>query len=104
MLTVRLTASTGYGPSPTPPRVRSSGIDEGVPETQNCADIDHLGLERGHRSLTITRKGGKIVTIPLAPRTARAIDLATGERPRRTGCSVYAILRRYGWPFPGHAC
>jgi hypothetical protein len=44
------------------------------------ADIDKLGLERGHRTLTITRKGGKIVTIPLAPRTARAIDLAIGER------------------------
>jgi site-specific recombinase XerD len=43
-------------------------------------DIDHLGLERGHRTLTITRKGGKVVTIPLAPRTARAIDLAIGER------------------------
>jgi len=28
----------------------------------------------------ITRKGGNIVTIPLAPRTARAIDLAIGER------------------------
>jgi hypothetical protein len=28
----------------------------------------------------ITRKGGKVVTIPLAPRTARAIDLAVGER------------------------
>ena len=28
----------------------------------------------------VTRKGGKIVTIPLAPRTARAIDLAAGER------------------------
>jgi integrase/recombinase XerD len=39
-----------------------------------------LGLERGHRTLTITRKGGKVVTIPLAPRTARAIDLAIGER------------------------
>src|ERR1019366_8078805 len=39
-----------------------------------------LGLERGHRTLVITRKGGKIVTIPLAPRTARAIDLAIGER------------------------
>jgi len=39
-----------------------------------------LGTERGHRKLTITRKGGKIVTIPLAPRTARAIDLAIGER------------------------
>jgi len=24
--------------------------------------------------------GGKVVTIPLAPRTARAIDLAVGER------------------------
>jgi integrase/recombinase XerD len=44
------------------------------------ADIEHLGLERGHRTLTITRKGGKVVTVPLAPRTARAIDLATGER------------------------
>ena len=44
------------------------------------ADIEQLGLERGHRTLTITRKGGKVVTIPLAPRTARAIDLATGER------------------------
>jgi integrase/recombinase XerD len=44
------------------------------------ADIEHLGLERGHRTLAITRKGGKIVTIPLAPRTARAIDLAIGER------------------------
>jgi integrase len=28
----------------------------------------------------ITRKGGKVVTIPLAPRTARAIDAAVGER------------------------
>jgi integrase len=44
------------------------------------ADIEHLDLERGHRTLTITRKGGKVVTIPLAPRTARAIDLAIGER------------------------
>src|SRR6266849_4184948 len=44
------------------------------------ADIEHLGLEPGHRTLTITRKGGKVITIPLAPRTARAIDLAIGER------------------------
>ena len=44
------------------------------------ASIEALGLERGHRTLVITRKGGKVVTIPLAPRTARAIDLAVGER------------------------
>jgi integrase/recombinase XerD len=43
-------------------------------------DIDNLGIERGHRTMTVLRKGGKIVTIPLAPRTARAIDLAVGER------------------------
>jgi site-specific recombinase XerD len=44
------------------------------------ANIEALGLERGHRTLTILRKGGKVVTIPLAPRTARAVDLAIGER------------------------
>jgi integrase len=44
------------------------------------ANIETLALERGHRTLTILRKGGKIVTIPLAPRTARAVDLASGER------------------------
>jgi len=44
------------------------------------SDIEDLGLERGHRTLTITRKGGKVVTIPLASRTARAIDLYIGER------------------------
>jgi hypothetical protein len=40
--------------------------------------------------LVITRKGGKVVTIPLAPPTAPAIGLATGEHcpcglPRHTG-------------------
>jgi len=44
------------------------------------ADIEALGLERGHRTLTVTRKGGKVVTLPLAPRIARAVDLAIGER------------------------
>lgn len=44
------------------------------------ADIESLGTERGHRTMVITGKGGKVVTIPLAPRTARAIDLAIGER------------------------
>jgi integrase/recombinase XerD len=50
-----------------------------VSEATN-ADIENMGTERGHRTLVITRKGGKVVTIPLAPRTARAIDLAIGER------------------------
>jgi integrase/recombinase XerD len=44
------------------------------------ADIKDLGLERGHRTLTILRKGGKTVLAPMAPRTARTVDLAIGER------------------------
>ena len=43
------------------------------------AGIDQLGLERGHRTLTITRKGGKVVTLPLAPRTAPG-DRGTDRR------------------------
>lgn len=42
-------------------------------------DIEALGLERGHRTLAVLRKGGKVVTVPLAPRTARAVQLAIGE-------------------------
>jgi site-specific recombinase XerD len=44
------------------------------------ARIENLALERGHRTLTVLRKGAKTVVMPLAPRTARAIDLAVGER------------------------
>jgi integrase/recombinase XerD len=44
------------------------------------ASIEALGVERGHRTLVVARKGGKVVTVPLAPRTAWAIDLAIGER------------------------
>ena len=67
------------------PRARASLISLLAPNGLRVseatgADIGHLGLERGHRTLTITRKGGKVVSLPLAPRTARAIDLAIGER------------------------
>jgi len=44
------------------------------------ADIELLSTQRGHRVLAITRKGGKKSIAPLAPRTARAIDLAIAER------------------------
>ena len=44
------------------------------------ADIDDLSDERGHRTLAIVRKGGKHVTIPLAPRTGRALDLYIADR------------------------
>jgi site-specific recombinase XerD len=65
------------------------------------ANIESLGLERGHRTLTILRKGGKIVTIPLAPRTARAIDLTIGERsqgPIFTSCDGTRLDRHGAAP------
>jgi integrase len=44
------------------------------------ADINDLDQNRGHRTLFVRRKGGKTATIPLAPRTARALDLYIDER------------------------
>jgi site-specific recombinase XerD len=38
------------------------------------ADVSDLGSERGHRTLAITRKGGRRAVVPLAPATAEAID------------------------------
>ncbi|HEX6521862.1 MAG TPA: hypothetical protein VF070_17930 [Streptosporangiaceae bacterium] len=64
-----------------------------VPEVTG-AGIGHLGMERGHRTLTVTRKGGKVVIIPLAPRTARAIDLAIGDR---TGGPLFVTADGAGW-------
>jgi site-specific recombinase XerD len=50
-----------------------------VSEALNC-DIDDLGLERGHHTLRVLRKGGQTVIAPLAPRTARTVYLTAGER------------------------
>src|SRR5437899_7299288 len=74
---IRAAASGAGG---TPPHSDADRVNNRCVTEAAGADIEHLGVERGHRTLTITRKGGKIVTIPLAPRTARAIDLTTGER------------------------
>ena len=43
------------------------------------ADIEDTGLERGHHTLRITRKGGTSAVIPLAPRTARTVYQAIGD-------------------------
>jgi site-specific recombinase XerD len=69
------------------------------------ADVDDLAIERGHRVLVVTRKGGKKATIPMAPRTADAVDAyvcermtgplfvtATGNRWQRS--EVWRTLRR----------
>jgi integrase len=46
------------------------------------ADIADLGEEHGHRVLRVCGKGTKVVLVPLPPAVGRAIDRATGSRPR----------------------
>ena len=75
-----LLVAAGLGPPPEHALISLLTLNGLRVSEATDADIEHLGLERGHWTLTITRKGGKVVTIPLAPRTARTIDLAIGER------------------------
>ena len=64
----------------------------GLRVSEACAtNVEHLGLERGHRILRIIGKGNKPAVIPLVPRTARTIDLAVGER-----CEGPILCRRDG--------
>lgn len=44
------------------------------------ADIEDLGSVRGHRTLTVTRKGGARRDVVLAPATAAVIDTYVGDR------------------------
>lgn len=45
------------------------------------ADVTDLTFARGHRTLTITRKGGAQAEVPLAARTFRSVLKAVGDRP-----------------------
>ena len=74
-----LLVAAGLGPPPEHALISLLALNGLRVSEATGADIEHLGLERGHRTLTIPQ-GGMVVTIPLAPRTARAIDLAIGER------------------------
>jgi integrase/recombinase XerD len=46
------------------------------------ADIEDLGLERGHRTLTITRKGGKVVAGDMRPFTCDPVERRMEVSPR----------------------
>ena len=47
---------------------------------QSGRDADDLGLERGHHTLRVRRKGGNTIAAQLAPRTASTVYLANEER------------------------
>jgi len=75
-----LLVAAGLGPAPEHALISLLALNGLRVSEATGANIEAMGIERGHRTLVITRKGSKVVTIPLAPRTARAIDLAVSER------------------------
>lgn len=53
----------------------------GLRVSEACSiNIEHLGQDRGHRTVRVVGKGHKFAVIPLPPRVARAVDAAKGER------------------------
>ena len=64
------------------------------------ARADGLSTERGHRVLAITRKGGRTARVPLAPRTAAAIETYLAGRttgPLLTTRTGRALDRHAVW-------
>lgn len=70
-----------------------------------AADVASLGQDRGHRTLTVVRKGGKLAKLPLPPITIDAFEEYLGERTdgplfiTRTGARMqepeaFKLLRR----------
>ena len=61
----------------------------GLRVSEACgANVEDLGIERGHRTLRIVGKGNQPATIPLVPRTARTVDLRWANAPRDRSFSV----------------
>jgi integrase len=61
-----LLVAAGLGPSAEHALISLFALNGLRVSEATGADSEHLGLERSHRTLVITRKGGKVVTIPLA--------------------------------------
>ena len=90
-----LLVAAGLGPPPEHALISLLALNGLRVSEATGADIEHLGLERGHRTLTITRKGGKVVTIPLAP------PHRPGNRPGHRGTLRRPRLPRRGRTPPG---
>jgi site-specific recombinase XerD len=57
-----------------------------------AADVADLGYDRGHRVLTLTRKGGRRATVVLPPATAAAVDAYLAARTGETGEPAHGPL------------
>jgi site-specific recombinase XerD len=81
-----LLVAAGLGPPAEHALISLLALNELRVSEATGADIEAMGIERGHRTLVVSRKGGKVVTIPLAP------------RERSTWPSANAARDRSSWP------
>jgi hypothetical protein len=78
--------AAGLGPPPEHALISLLALNGLRVSEATGAGIEHLGLDRGHRMLTVTRKGGKVATIPLALRPSpRWRGRACRHRPGLAG-------------------
>jgi integrase/recombinase XerD len=59
-----LLVAAGLGPPPEHALISLLALNGLLVSEATGADIEHLGLERGHRTLTVTRKGGSLLAFP----------------------------------------
>lgn len=75
----------------------------GLRVSEACSlNVEDLGSNRGHRTVSFVGKGNKPALVPIAPPLARAIDLLVGTRatgPILTRKDGHRLDRRtaYGW-------
>jgi site-specific recombinase XerD len=50
-----------------------------------AADVADLGMDKGHRVLTVVRKGSRKTRVPLTPATGAALDAYLADRATRAG-------------------
>ena len=74
-----LLVAAGLGPAAEHARISLPGLDGLRVSAATGADIEAMGIERGHRTLVVTRKGGKVATIPRSTRAwlVRKLQSAT---------------------------
>jgi integrase len=71
----------------------------GLRVSEACAaNIEDLGVERGHRTLRIVSKGTKPAVIPLVPRTARPLTWLSANAIKGRSCGAATATGSTGAP------
>lgn len=98
--------ATAAGSAPTEHALACLLALLGLRVSEACGiDIEHLGVERGHRTVLVLGKGNKLALLPMPPRVFRTVDQAKGERQsgplllsrsgeRMDRCAAYRVVKR----------